>query len=52
MTDKSRESFEAWYQADIPNWTLRFNRENNSKGTYSFAGMRKHGRHGKRVEPH
>ena len=41
MTDKSRESFEAWYQADIPNWALRFNRENNSKGTYSFTGTEK-----------
>ena len=41
MTDKSREAFEAWYQADIVNWSLRFNREHGGKGPYSFTGTEK-----------
>lgn len=41
MTNKSREQFETWYQAEIPNWSLRFNRENNSKKSYSFTGTEK-----------
>lgn len=39
MTDKSREAFEAWYQADIVNWSQRFNREPDGK--YSFRGTEK-----------
>lgn len=36
MSD-SREQFEAWYQGDMQ-WSRRFERESNSKGTYSFSG--------------
>ena len=41
MKDRSREQYEAWYQADIPHWSMRFHRENNSKGSYSFTGTEK-----------
>lgn len=41
MTDKSRESFEAWYQADIVNWSLRFDQTNGKHGAYSFSGTEK-----------
>lgn len=41
MTDKSREAFEAWYQADIVNWSLRFDRTNGKHGAYAFSGTEK-----------
>lgn len=41
MSDLSRKQFEEWYQADIPNWSMRFHRENNSKKSYSFTGTEK-----------
>lgn len=41
MADKSREQFEAWYQADIVNWSLRFERNNDSGKTYMFSGTQK-----------
>lgn len=36
----SREQFEAWYQGDMQ-WSRRFEREENSKGTYMFLGTEK-----------
>lgn len=39
--NESRKQFEEWYQADIPQWSMRFHRENNSKGSYSFTGTEK-----------
>lgn len=36
----SREEFEAWYQGDMV-WSRRFEREENSKGSYMFTGTEK-----------
>lgn len=37
---QSREEFEAWYQGDMQ-WSRRFERDDNSKGSYSFSGTEK-----------
>lgn len=36
----SRVKFEQWYQGDMQ-WSRRFERENDSNGTYSFSGTEK-----------
>jgi len=36
--DESRKKFEAWYQADIVNWAMRFHRDG---GKYAFSGTEK-----------
>lgn len=40
--EENRKAFEAWYQADIPIWSMRFHRDSNSKhAPYSFVGTEK-----------
>jgi hypothetical protein len=36
--EQSRQQFEAWYQADIVNWAMRFHRDG---GKYAFSGTEK-----------
>lgn len=37
--EQSRQQFEAWYQADIVNWAMRFHRDDSGK--YAFSGTEK-----------
>lgn len=39
--EENRKAFEAWYQADIPMWSMRFHREDNKHAPYSFVGTEK-----------
>lgn len=40
--EENRRAFEAWYQADIVNWSMRFHRDSDNKNaSYSFSGTEK-----------
>lgn len=40
--EENRKAFEAWYQADIPMWSMRFHRDSSNKhASYSFVGTEK-----------
>lgn len=39
--EENRKAFEAWYQADIPMWSMRFHRESGKHAPYSFVGTEK-----------